>query len=83
MGDRARGTTAHGRRCAAVAILRCKYVISAVPRPERLVHVMAKLCEREGLEPCEAAGIVAEALTWPPDRPRDPEVLLRQYREPS
>ncbi len=44
---------------------------------------MAKLCEREGLEPCEAEGVIAEALTWAPGRPHDPEPLLQRYRWPG
>ena len=62
-------------------ILRHELVFSSCAslQPERLARAMAALCEREGLEPCEVAGVVAVALTWPPG-PRDPEPLLQLYR---
>ena len=68
-----------------MAILRRELVKQASPEPapERLVHVVAKLCEREGLEPAEAEGVLCVALTWPPDRPHDPEPLLHLYRMPD
>jgi hypothetical protein len=48
------------------------------PAPERLVIALTRLCEREGLEPCETAGMIATALTWPLGPPRDPVSLLQQ-----
>ena len=70
---------------AGMAILRRERVFSicAGPGAERLARAMADLCRREGLEPCEAEGVIAEALTWPPDRPRDPEPLMQRYRWPD
>jgi hypothetical protein len=50
--------------------------------PERLVHTMMLICEHEGLEPAETVGVIAAALTWPPEQPRDPESLLQRYRSP-
>ena len=31
--------------------------------PARLVHAMRQICEHEGLEPAETAGVLAVALT--------------------
>ena len=77
------GTASLGPRWGAM-ILRRELVFSicAGPQPERLARAMVDLCERSGLEPCEAEGVIAEALTWPPGS-RDPEPLLQRYRMPS
>ena len=48
--------------------------------PEQLVHAMMLICEHEGFEPAEAAGVAVAALTWPPEQPRDPEPLRQRYR---
>jgi hypothetical protein len=47
------------------------------PAPAELAAALARLCEREGLDASETAGVLAMALTWPPSRPRDPMPLLR------
>ena len=43
----------------------------------RIATVLAQLCAREGLQPCETVGVIAVALTWP--APRDPAPLLARY----
>jgi hypothetical protein len=50
--------------------------------PEQLVHAMMLICEHEGFEPAEAAGVAVAALTWPPEQPRDPEPLRQRCRLP-
>ncbi len=38
-----------------------------------------RLCEREGLDASETAGVLAVALTWASGLPRDPTPLLRSF----
>ena len=40
---------------------------------------LARLCEREGLDASEIAGVLCVALTWAPGLPRDPTALLRSF----
>ena len=61
---------------------RMRPATSASVPPEPLVHATMQICEHEGFEPAEAAGVIAAALTWPPEQPRDPESLLQRYRSP-
>jgi hypothetical protein len=42
-------------------------------RPERLAATLARLCEREGLDPCETACVIIEGLAWTPRLPRAPK----------
>ena len=44
---------------------------------EAQARASERLCEREGLEPCETVGVIATALTWP--LPKDPMPLLRSF----
>ena len=59
---------------------RMRPAISASVPPERLVNAMMLICEHEGFEPAETVGVIAAALTWPPEQPRDPEPLRQRYR---
>jgi hypothetical protein len=40
---------------------------------------LARLCEREGLDASETAGVLCVALSWPPGLSRDPAPLLRSF----
>jgi hypothetical protein len=63
-----------------MAIIRsARSVLHTEPDPGRLAAALLRLCEREGLEPCEIVGIIATALTWPPHRPLDAMPLLRRF----
>ena len=42
------------------------------PAPVGIAAALARLAEREGLEPAEVAGVLAVALTWALGLPRDP-----------
>ena len=44
---------------------------------ERLTTALTQLCEREGLDPCETACVVIEALAWTPYLPRERKLLPR------
>ena len=35
-------------------------------RPERLAATLTRLCEREGLDPCDTACVIIEGLAWTP-----------------
>ena len=63
-----------------MAILRSS---PSVPRPDpapaELAAALARLCEREGLDASETAGVLAVALTWALGLPRDPTPLLRLF----
>ncbi len=62
-----------------MAILRSS---PSVPRPDPAPAeraALARLCEREGLDASETAGVLAVALRWAPSQPQDPTPLLRSY----
>jgi hypothetical protein len=50
---------------------------SADPQAERLAAALARLCEREGLDPCETACVIIGGLAWMPGLPREPKRLPR------
>jgi hypothetical protein len=49
------------------------------PAPAELAVALARLCEREGLDPSETTGVLTVALTWSPGRPSGPTPLLRAF----
>ncbi len=49
------------------------------PAPAELAAALARLCEREGLDASETAGVLAVALTWASSRPCDSTPLLRSF----
>ena len=70
------GTAVLNQRYARMAILRHS---PSVPRPDPAPAeraALARLCEREGLDASETAGVLAVALTWAPGR----RVLVNQIR---
>src|SRR5919202_2343782 len=44
---------------------------------ERLTTTLSELCEREGLDPCQTACVIIEALAWTPYLPRERKLLPR------
>ena len=60
-----------------MAILRSS---PSVPRPDlmpaALAAALARLCEREGLDASETAGVLCVGLGWLAGMPRDPTPLL-------
>ena len=44
---------------------------------ERLTTALTQLCEHEGLDPCQTACVIIEALAWTPYLPRERKLLPR------
>ncbi len=44
---------------------------------ERLTTALTQLCEREGLDPCQTACVIIEALAWTPRLPGKRKLLSR------
>jgi hypothetical protein len=49
------------------------------PALAELAAALKRLREREGPDASETAGMLAVALTWTPELPRDPTPLLRSF----